>query len=117
MSNAIFDSIVIDSPTATGFSANDGGGVYSNITLRNSVIQHTDDTGKSNSKIEVGGGGETKLRSYVLFQVNACTWVARTMLAISPTLPSIETIAGIPSKLPVAPKVFFELLVFCFAQY
>ena len=47
-SNAIFDDIFIFNVTGTGFSANDAGNEYVNITLRNSEIMNTNALSKSN---------------------------------------------------------------------
>jgi hypothetical protein len=44
-SNAVFDNIYIYNTTGTGFSANDGGNEYSNITIQNSEITNTNALG------------------------------------------------------------------------
>ena len=47
-SNAVFDNIFIFNVTGTGFSANDAGIEYVNITLRNSEITNTNAMSKTN---------------------------------------------------------------------
>jgi len=44
--NAIFDSLTISKPSASGFNANDAGASYYNITLKNSIIRDTSATGE-----------------------------------------------------------------------